>query len=488
MPHADVAQAAELSAVIGAHVDSKARTRRARFAVAAVFFINGGLFASWVARVPAVKDGIGAGTGALGLALLGLAVGSLVTLPLAGRVCGRIGSDTTILVSGLAASLALTGPALAASAPVLGLALATYGAAFGLLDVAMNVQAVAVVRRVGRPVMPWFHAAFSVGGLAGAGTGALAAEVGLSPLVHFLLAGAAAAGVILTARGHLLPDGTAGKPTRERSGPTQPARPSEPAPWLPLAGLGAIAGCAALGEGAMADWTALFLRDVAGAGSGMAALGFAAFSITMTAGRLAGETTIHRFGPVRVLQFGGAAATMGILLAVATGWPVTGLLGFALVGLGFSCAFPLALTTAGELGDGSGGSEIATVSVIGYLGFLIGPPLIGLLAEMVELRAAMLAIVAPTLGLMALAGILGQKPPAPPVSDQRSRVLRSGIRDRRSGSSRPDRHPPVGMAAPPACRATKRDDRRGRRAHDEPRGLRGPARAQAAGLDQQGDR
>jgi fucose permease len=252
--------------------------------------------------------------------------------------------------------------------------------------------------------MPWFHAAFSVGGLAGAGTGALAAQVGLSPLVHFLLAGSAGAGLIVRVRRHLVPDSA--RAERERSaGIDRPTRP-ERAPWLFLAGLGAIAACAALGEGAMADWTALFLRDVTGAGAGVAALGFAAFSITMTAGRLGGEAAIRRFGPVRVLRLGGAAATIGILLAVITGWPLTGLAGFALVGLGFSCAFPLALTTAGELSDGSGGSEIATVSVIGYVGFLIGPPLIGLLAEVVELRAAMAAVTAPTLGLVALAGIL----------------------------------------------------------------------------------
>jgi hypothetical protein len=395
-------QAAGSGAGAGDDAQAAARTRRARFAVAAVFFVNGGLFANWVTRVPDVKDGIGAGTGALGLALLGLAVGSLVTMPLAGRVCERIGSDRTVVVSGVAAALALSGPALAANAAGLGLALVIYGGAFGLLDVAMNVQAVGVVRQVGRPIMPWFHAAFSVGGLAGAGTGALAAEVGLSPLVHLLLAGSAGAAVILRVRRHLLSDRLPDSATvvEERSAGT------ERAPWLFLAGLGAIAACAALGEGAMADWTALFLRDVTGAGAGVAGLGFAAFSITMTAGRLGGEAAIRRLGPVRVLRLGGATATVGVLLAVVTGWSLTGLAGFALVGLGFSCAFPLALTTAGELSDGSGGSEIATVSVIGYVGFLVGPPLIGLLAEVVELQVAMAAVAAPTLGLVALAGVL----------------------------------------------------------------------------------
>lgn len=428
-------------------------TWRAQLAVAAIFFVNGAMFANWVARVPAVKDQVGAGPGALGLALLGLAGGSLVTMPLAGRLCERIGSDTAVVASGLAATLALSGPALAPNALALGAALAVYGGAFGLLDVAMNVQAVAVVRRVGRPIMPWFHAAFSLGGLAGAATGAVAAEIGLSPLAHFLVAGTASAAVVLSTRRHLLPDrgaeaddsadaaprAAAGEltpePARrdgwaESAGPAagvSSARPDRVATHeggevagrdrsrrnrLFLAGLGAIAACAAMGEGAMADWTALFLRDVTGAGAGVAALGFAAFSIAMTAGRLGGEAAIRRLGAVRVLRLGGIAATTGVLLAVVTGSAAAGLVGFGLVGLGFSCAFPLALTTAGESSDGSGGSEIAAVSVIGYLGFLVGPPLIGLLAEAVELRAAILAVAGPTLGLVALAGVVGRNPAA----------------------------------------------------------------------------
>jgi MFS family permease len=438
-------------------------TRRARRAVAAIFFVNGALFANWVARVPAVKDRIGAGPGALGLALLGLAAGAVVTMPLAGRLCERLGSDTVVRLGTLAASVVLVGPALAPSAPALGAGLALYGGSFGLMDVAMNVQAVAVIRRLERPIMPWFHAAFSLGGLAGAGTGALAAQVGLSPLAHFALAGAACAGVLLAAHRHLLPDGREGRagsaaepvevagagaaarrdgaptdpagepvgPAGDRvpaatagrsdgpsgdTGPTRRARPPRRRrsrqEWLFLVGLGALAASAALGEGAMADWTALFLRDVTGTGAGVAALGFAAFAVMMTAGRLGGEAAVRRLGPVRLLRLGGLAGTSGVLLAVVAGSTVAGLVGFGLVGLGFSCAFPLALTAAGESSDGSGGDEIAAVSVFGYLGFLVGPPFIGLLAEVVELRWAMLAVAGSTLGIAVLAGVVGRAPAA----------------------------------------------------------------------------
>lgn len=383
--------------------------------MAVVFFANGAVFANWVARVPAVKDRVDAGTGSLGIALLGIAVGSLTTMPFAGRLCARLGSPAVVVASGLAVALALFNVALAPNVVLLGVALAFYGGSFGLLDVAMNVQAVAVVRRSGRPVMPWFHAAFSFGGLVGAGTGGLAAGGRLQPSIHFALVGAAIGAAILAVRPLLLPDrraassprpDAAADPAGEQEAGT--TRPSTPRPRISpvMLGLGAIAGCAAIIEGAMADWSTLFLRDVRDMDAGTAALGFAAFSITMTAGRLAGEAAIRRAGPVRVLRLGGLTGVAGVLLAVLVDSAVAGVAGFGLVGVGMCCVFPLALTTAGESGDGSGGSEIATVSVIGYLGFLVGPPLIGLLAEVVELRSALLAVAVPALALMALAPAL----------------------------------------------------------------------------------
>ncbi|MGH9210768.1 MAG: MFS transporter [Acidimicrobiales bacterium] len=407
-----------------------------------MFFFNGAVFANWVARVPAIKDAIDAGTGTLGVALLGIAVGSLLTMPFAGKLCERYTSRRVVVATGAAVAVSLASLALAPNTVSLAVLLALYGGSFGLLDVAMNVQAVAVVRRVGRPIMPWFHAAFSFGGLVGAGTGGLAAAAGLSPVAHFALAGAAAGALLLAVRRYLLLDQATPATTvpsthsiqdQPLDGPAQCAHllpatdpdvvPHPPAshstasvhrrrrlrrPRIPLlvVGLGAIACCAAIGEGAMADWSALFLRDVRGLDAGAAALGYAAFSITMTAGRVGGEAAIRRLGSVGVLRLGGLAAASGILLAVVVPSAVAGVVGFGLVGLGMCCAFPLALTTAGESSNGSGGDEIATVSVIGYLGFLVGPPLIGLLAEVVELRGAILAVALPSVGLALLAPVV----------------------------------------------------------------------------------
>jgi MFS family permease len=464
--------------------------------VAVVFLLSGAAFANWVARIPAVKDDVGATAAGLGLALLGVALGSLVTMPLAGRLCERLGSRRVVVAGVLLTALSLPGPGLATSTLTLGLALAAYGAASGLVDVAMNVQAVAVVRRAGRPIMPWFHAAYSLGGLTGAVFGALAARAGLPPVANLAVGAAVLAVAAPAVRRHLVPDRVtpAAAPATTPPAPTAPAaadpalttvdagagtaQATSPGPAAPnltaapapaaraaasadavaanappearrrrpwaLAGLGAIAACAALGEGAMADWSALFLRDERGAGAGAAALGYAAFAVAMTAGRLGGEAAIRRLGATAALRAGAAAATLGIVVAVVVTSPLAGMAGFGLVGLGLSCAFPLALTTAGESGDGAGGSEIARVSVVGYLGFLLGPPLIGFVADQVGLRGAVLAVALPALALVALAGAVDPArvraqvdgPPCMPVPVSRRRLVRRSRVTNRPLSSR----------------------------------------------------
>lgn len=400
-------------------------TRRATLAVAAAFFGNGALFANWVARIPAIKDDLDVSDGTLGLALLGIAVGSLVTMPLAGRWCERFSSGTVVVTSMLAVAGALALLAHAPNPAALGGLLMLYGASFGVMDVAMNVQAVALVRRTGRPIMPWFHAGFSFGGLIGAATGGLAAAADVAPSWHFLVVGGALVATAAAVRPHFLPDPTdapaeagdaaartgadADLDVGTASSPTRSAVPG----WL-IAGLGAIAACATLTEGAMADWSTLFLRDVRDLDAGVAAVGFAAFSVTMTAGRLGGEAAIARLGPATVLRLGGISTAIGIVLATAVPAPVAGVVGFAFVGAGMCCVFPLALTTAGEAGSGSGSREIARVSVIGYVGFLVGPPAIGLLSELVGLGGALVALLVPAVGLALLAPLVERTPTAHP--------------------------------------------------------------------------
>jgi fucose permease len=371
-----------------------------RAAVSVVFFLNGLVFANWVTRIPAVSDRTQASPGQLGLALLCIAVGSIATMALVGRVVDRRGSRPVVLVTGLLTAASLALPGTVDSVVALGGALLLYGAAVGALDVAMNVAAVQVVRVAG-PVMPSFHAAFSLGGLVGAGTGALAATASVPPATHLaVVAVVTAAGVLAVRRG--LPDDLPDEAAPEDAG-TSVWR--TPAVWL----FGVIALCGAFSEGAMADWTALYLRDEAGAGEGAAALGYAGFSLAMTTARLAGVQVLTRLGRARTLTASGLLAASGVLLAVIVPGAAA-FAGFGLAGLGLALAFPVALQGGAEAVPGASGRGVAAVSVVGYAGFLSGPPLIGFLAEAVSLRGALLTVVA----LSLLAAGLGNRAPAAP--------------------------------------------------------------------------
>jgi MFS family permease len=285
-------------------------------------------------------------------------------------------------------------PPLAHSAVTLGLALLVFGAAYGCLNVAMNSVAVDVVAAMRRPVMPGFHAAWSFGGLAGAGIGGLLAPH-LSPLRHLLLI--ALAGLVFTAIGGRVllsqsvpvPD-----PIAAAEGPR--ARQGALRTVQAVGLFGVIALCAAYGEGAIGDWGALHLQQNLGTGAGLAATAYAAFALAEAGGRLSGIWMLERLGRTRVLMLGGLTACAGMLAAALAPVVWLALLGFAATGLGLANLFPAAMSRAGLLA-GSGG--VAMASTMGYTGFLLGPPLIGFLAGRFGLPAALTTVSA--LGLVA---------------------------------------------------------------------------------------
>lgn len=348
------------------------------------FALDGFLFAGWVVRIPAIKEHTGASAGALGLALLGVSAGAVATMTITGRLCRRFGSHPVTVASAALMSLGIALPPLAGSALALGLVLLVFGAAYGGLNVAMNSAAVDLVAALRRPVMPSFHAAFSVGGMLGAGLGGLVA--GQVPVTaHLLLLTAlglavgAAAGRGLLA--HTLP---------EREPETTAARSPRPAGRL-VAVFGVIALCTAYGEGALADWSALHLQQDLAAPAGVAAVGYSVFALAMTVGRLAGSTLLARLGQTRVLVAGGATAAAGMLLGALAPTVWAALAGFAVTGLGLANAFPVAVGRAGELA-GPGG--VAAASTFGYGGMLLGPPAIGFLAEAYTLPVALTTVAA----------------------------------------------------------------------------------------------
>jgi MFS family permease len=371
----------------------------ARMAVLGIFFLNGFGFGSWAVRIPAVQEKLDLGEGLLGLALLGIAAGSLVSMPLAGGLVSRLGSRPVVGATGLGFFLALPLLAWSPSLALLVPALAFAGASGGSLDVSMNAHAVAVEKGQGRPIMSSFHAAFSLGGLAGAAVGGAVAAWGVGVAPH--LAGVSALSLAAFALAYLrmLP---ADEDRGESGGPAF-ARPTRA-----LAGLGVISFCVLLGEGAMADWSAVYLKGTLGTGPGFAAAGFAAFSAAMVAGRLLGDRVTARFGPVVLVRAGAAISAAGLGISLAVAHPAAALVGFACAGLGFSIIFPTALSAAGRTQDSATGPAIAAVATAGYFGFLVGPPSIGFVAEGVGLGGALFIVVALSAAIVVLAGSVGR--------------------------------------------------------------------------------
>jgi MFS family permease len=378
-----------------------------------VFFaIDGFIFASWAVRIPAVRQQVAASPAALGLALLGASAGAVATMAITGRLCRRFGGRRVATVAAGWLSLAVLLPPLARSAPWLGLALVVFGIGYGGLNVAMNSVAVDLVAAMRRPVMPSFHAAWSLGGLAGSAAGGLAASH-LAPLPHLALV--AALGLVITAGcGRVLltrPVSLDGPVSFNDPVPPDNAVPPDntgPAaspghPWRVVALFGLIAMCGAYGEGAIADWGALHLEQDLSVGAGLAAMGYMAFALAEACGRLLGTRLLARFGQTPVLVLGGLTAAAGMLIAALAPAIAAALAGFALTGLGVANLFPAAMSRAGLL---AGPNGVAAASTLGYAGFLLGPPAIGFLASSVSLGTGLttvsfLALLAAVFGYLA---------------------------------------------------------------------------------------
>ena len=370
---------------------------RARVAVTAIFFLNGMVFVSWYARLPAIQEKLDIGPGTLGLALLGAPAGMLVAQPLTGALAATIGSRRIVAVAPVLLLAALA-PALAVSAPTLALATVVVGAANGALDVSMNVEGLAVERLAGKRIFNSLHAAFSFGALTGAAIAGLAAAAGLDPLPNIAIVVAVAA-VAATFASRGLPP-AAGEPPAE--GPRF-ARPSRR-----LAALGAIAFCALLAEGAVFDWSGIYMRKEIGAAAGLAPVGLAAFNLAMGFGRLSADGVSARFGSSTLGRAGALLAAAGLGAALILGSAAGAIVGFAAMGIGLAAVFPLALRAAGY--DPSiSGPAVAAVSSVGYAGLLSGPPVIGLLAEALGLAGALACVCALLVLAAALAGHLSTR-------------------------------------------------------------------------------
>ncbi len=368
-------------------------TRRLRTpfaAVAALFFFNGALFGVWASRIPAFTERLGMSPGLLGTVLLAMAVGAILAFPVSGRMTDARGAaPSSVIFAGvnLIAFLALP---FADSTLILAAILCAFGASHGAMDVAMNAFAAEVERHLARPVMSLFHAVWSLGAGTGAMSGYLALRAGLDPLAHFWLAALLLVGGALPLA--VLPWTSPRTITAKR--------PVFAVPHGALLLVGLLAISSSIGEGAMADWSALFLREAAKVTEARAALGYTVFAVAMVGTRLLGHRIVGALGPVGAARFSGTCALIGVLtVTLGTGLAVK-LLGFLAFGLGYALIVPLAFSRAANDPDTPQGQAIAAVATLSYGGILIGPPMIGFLAEAIGLRGAF-----GILGILALATI-----------------------------------------------------------------------------------
>ncbi|RPD48542.1 MFS transporter [Hymenobacter sediminis] len=364
------------------------RSRRThRIAVGVSFLLQGLCFSTWAARIPTVQQQLGLSDTELGGVLLAVPVGSMASLPLSGWLVARYGSRLLTVLGLLlyASFLPLLG--LATSVPLLLGALVLFGLASNMANISINTQAVGVEGLYGKSIMASFHGLWSLAGFAGAAIGSFMIAHHIAPLPHFLLMAAVVIGGVLVARPYLLP----------ADAPREADAPIFVLPDKSLLLLGVLAFCSLLCEGTMFDWSGVYFRKVIQADNDLVGVGFAAFMSTMAAGRFVADWFTDRFGRRRTLVLSGLLEAIGLALAVGFPSLIPATLGFMLVGLGVSSVVPLVYGAAGRSKTMSPGVALAAVSTVGFAGFLLGPPVIGLVAGATSLRVSF--------GLIALMGL-----------------------------------------------------------------------------------
>jgi len=351
-----------------------------RVAVKIIFFLNGFVHANYFSRLPRIQDLFGIDNGVVGLVLLSSSVGALMAMPFTGWLIIRNGSRRiTIFGAFFYCSLI---PFIYWMPTVWALVVLFFllGVSAGMLDVAMNSQAVMVEKDLKKPIMTSFHALFSIGMAIGAGSGALFIRLGMDLFAHFAIVSAVSLVIVFVARHYLVFD----KPhTRETE---------EPAFRLPnaaMVSIGVIAFCSMLGEGAMADWSTNYMKNTVRAAPALAPIGLSAFALAMTIGRLIGDWARVRLGDRLLMVACGLVATVGIAIAVIFVQPLSVIAGLFVVGIGLSAIVPIAYSIAGHTKDLPPGVGLAMVTTVGYSGFLFGPPIIGFIAQWQSLRVAL---------------------------------------------------------------------------------------------------
>lgn len=348
----------------------------ARVAASAIFFGNGFGIGTWAAQLPRFKVSLNLSDGELSLGLLAFSLGAVALMPVIGWAVAVVGSRTMTLIAAFSFATALLLPGLAPSLPLFIAASLVAGACNGTMDIAMNTNATVVEKAWGAAIMSSFHAFFSLGGLSGAALSGLLISLDIG-IVPTLLISCAGMGLLFLVTGFW----TMGETERTTDGH------GFAWPRGPVVVLAVLAMFCFIVEGAIVDWSAIYLRTVAGASLEAAVSGFAAFSLTMTICRFMGDFAVRHLGRVRTLQVGGLLSALGLALAMILPSPLPASIGFALVGIGLANTVPVLFSTAGQMKGIAPSMGVAMVATLGYGGLLMGPPLIGFGGEILGLRA-----------------------------------------------------------------------------------------------------
>ena len=347
------------------------------------FFIAGFGISAWAPLIPYAKDRLGIDEGVLGLLLLCLGAGSIITMPIAGALAARFGCRLMIGAATLLICASLPFLAMVASVPALVIVLLIFGAAIGTVDVVVNIQAVIVEKASGKSMMSGFHGLWSVGGFVGAGGVSGLLWAGVSPLAAVSCVIVVIVGLLLTFGRHLLPYGS-----EEKDGPLFVL------PKGIVLFIGFLCFIVFLAEGSMLDWSAVFLTSLRGVDFSHAGLGYSLFSVTMMIGRLSGDRVVHKFGGKKILTFGGICAASGIAIAIFIPTWIASLIGFGLLGLGASNIVPVLYSVLGRQKVMPANLAVSAVTTLGYSGILVGPALIGFIAHTTSLSFAFLVVAA----------------------------------------------------------------------------------------------
>ncbi len=400
--------------------------RRYRIATSVFFFIAGLTFATWASRIPAIQAKLHLSDGALGGVLFALPAGLMLSLPLSGWLVSKYGSRPMMITGALFYPVILLLLASSPSVFQLTISLFAFGVLGNLINIAMNTQAVGVESLYGRSVMASFHGLWSLAGFSGALIGGFFVSQGISPLIHFSIIAALAVILVLLFFKNSL---------RHDTGNNTPQKLFVK-PDRKILLLGMIAFCTLLSEGAMADWSGVYFKKIVEAPASLITLGYVAFTAMMATGRFLGDWLVTKLGVKNMLQISGTMITSGLLLSVLFPYLLTATIGFLLVGFGVSSVVPIVYGLAGKSKTMSPGTALASVSTIGFLGFLIGPPVIGFIAQAVSLRWSFTligilgfgtAILARKLNLPSNSGDSETTPPKENAKNEKAENLRKGF-------------------------------------------------------------